>query len=227
MGSSQANCGRRDASDCLLRHIDHSVINKMDPVGVCRWDFIKTDSKWYRSSPNTSHLPFYRVEKSSQIQSWCETPLMLAALQPLTCSSGFGPGLQSAKLSLDNGSSSTINSCLSSSHTLWANSPLSIEAFLISSIPLLLLVQVTADWCWLPVMHCSAFTKSLNLFSFAERKCQLPEAPTWILLMTGITYCLSLFCLYLMVYWKRAQFMYAPRYCFIGIPWVDALLLPS
>jgi len=133
-------------------------------------DFIRTDCRWYCSSPNTSHLPFYCAEKSRQIQSWCETQLTLAAWQPLILSSGFGPGLQSTKLSLNNDSLSTINSCLSSLHTLWARSPLSVEAFLLSSITMLLPVQVTADWCWLPVTHCLAFTKSLNPpFFFSEK----------------------------------------------------------
>lgn len=116
---------------------------------------------------------------------WCESQPMSEALQPLTQSSGFGPGLQSTKLSFNCNSSSTINSCLSSSHTLWASSPLYRGLF--GSIPVLLSVQVTADWCCLPVMHCLAFTKSLHLFCFVGRKYQLPESPTWVLLMTGIT----------------------------------------
>lgn len=95
---------------------------------------------------------------------------MLAALQPLTRSSGFGPGHQSTKLSLNNGSLSTINSCLSSSRSLWARSPLSMESFLLSPIPVPLPVQGTADWCRLPVLHCSALTRSLNLFFFCREK---------------------------------------------------------
>lgn len=65
------------------------------------------------------------------------------ALWPLTCSSGFGPWFQSAELPLGNGSLSTINSCLSSSHTPWARSLLPEGALLLSCVPLLP-AQVTA-----------------------------------------------------------------------------------
>lgn len=167
-------------------------------------------------APLTQYFPFHHM-KGSWIQIWCQTQLMILALWPLTHSSGFDPGLQSAELPLNNGSLSTINS-----HTHPGQGLHSLNGHFCS--PVSLCCQPRS---LLPPVHCSTLIKSLNLFSFAGRKCQLPEAPTRILLMTGITYCLSLFCLYLMVYWERAQFMHAPRYGFIGIPWLDALLLPS
>lgn len=139
----------------------------------------------------------------------------MVALWPLPHSSGFDPGLQPAELPLVNGSLFPINS-------FWARSPLPEWAFLLSCVPVLP-AQVTAAPSAL--LHTPQIFKSL---SFCREKMPITRGShvnsaddrNHLLFVT-------LFCLYLMVYWERAQFMHTPRYGFIGIPWVDALLLPS